>query len=65
MTDPNGATWRKASYSSDQGNCVEVAGGLAGMVGVRDSKDAGGPALRFAPSQWRTFIATLRGNRRG
>ncbi|WP_084339033.1 DUF397 domain-containing protein [Actinomadura oligospora] len=32
------AVWRKSSYSgTEQGECVELAG-LAGVVGVRDSK---------------------------
>ena len=40
------ATWRKASYSGDQGACVELAD-LATVVGVRDSKDPEGPILTF------------------
>ncbi|GAA3039865.1 DUF397 domain-containing protein [Kitasatospora sp. NPDC127116] len=41
--------WRKSSYSNGDGDCVEVAEGIAGMVPVRDSKDPHGPALRFTP----------------
>ncbi|MBX7268289.1 DUF397 domain-containing protein [Micromonospora sp. Llam7] len=63
MSDLSGLTWRKASHSSDQGNCVEVAGGLAGVVGVRDSKDVAGPALIFGAYQWRAFVQTLKSNR--
>ncbi len=63
MIDLSGATWRKASRSSDQGNCVEVADDLAGVVGVRDSKDVAGPALLFGASQWRSFVETLKANR--
>jgi Domain of unknown function (DUF397) len=37
-------TWRKSSYSSDQGgNCGEVADLPDGGRGVRDSKDPAGP----------------------
>jgi uncharacterized protein DUF397 len=56
-----GAVWRKSSYSGDNGgNCVEVAGNLAGVVAVRDSKDPGGPVLAFAPADWRTFVTGIR-----
>ncbi|MET9478965.1 DUF397 domain-containing protein [Streptomyces sp. NPDC006638] len=31
------ATWRKSSFSGDQGNCVEVADGVSGrLAGVAD-----------------------------
>ncbi|MFB7917079.1 DUF397 domain-containing protein [Streptomyces sp. NPDC056061] len=51
------AAWRKSSYSSAQGQCVEVAICQdAGAVGTRDSKNPSGPALLFAPSQWSAFI---------
>jgi Domain of unknown function (DUF397) len=49
------ATWRKSSYSGQSGNCVEVAGGLRGGVGVRDSKNPDGPALVLTRSAWRAF----------
>jgi hypothetical protein len=40
--------WRKSSYSGGMDeNCVEVAHLAAGLA-VRDSKDPGGPVLRFA-----------------
>lgn len=49
--------WRKSSYSGGgNGGCVEVAFTTI-VVGVRDSKDAAGPALRFSPAQWRAFTA--------
>jgi hypothetical protein len=55
------ATWRKSSYSgSNGGACVEVAGNLPGFVAVRDSKDPDGPALTFAPADWRAFITSVR-----
>ncbi|MGH3421601.1 MAG: DUF397 domain-containing protein, partial [Streptosporangiaceae bacterium] len=37
------AVWRKASASGN-GNCVEVAVNLTGVIAVRDSKDPHGPA---------------------
>ncbi|WBB78368.1 DUF397 domain-containing protein [Micromonospora sp. WMMD882] len=58
--DLSGAHWRKATRSGTSGgNCVEVADKLAGVVGVRDSKDPGGPALAFSPAAWRSFVADV------
>ncbi|MGC4750070.1 DUF397 domain-containing protein [Micromonospora sp. DT201] len=38
------------------GACVGVAGNLAGVIGVRDSKDPAGPALAFDPAAWTRFL---------
>ncbi|GIJ79539.1 protein of unknown function [Micromonospora phaseoli] len=53
--DLTGATWRKSTRSGTS-ECVEVADNLPGVVGVRNSKDATGPALAFAPPAWRSFV---------
>ncbi|OKI57858.1 DUF397 domain-containing protein [Micromonospora sp. CB01531] len=50
-----GATWRKSSRSGN-GECVEVADNVPGVVGVRDSKDPTGPVLAFDPRTWRAFV---------
>ncbi|WFE42635.1 DUF397 domain-containing protein [Micromonospora sp. WMMD998] len=50
------ATWRKSARSGAQGNCVEVADNLPGVVAVRDSKDQQGPALTFTSEAWSAFI---------
>ncbi|MFI6780234.1 DUF397 domain-containing protein [Micromonospora sp. NPDC050276] len=63
MTDLTRASWRKSTRSSAQGNCVEVADNLPDVIGVRDSKDASGPALRFVPEQWSAFVEAARTNR--
>ncbi|MGC5287915.1 DUF397 domain-containing protein [Micromonospora sp. DT231] len=62
--DLTGARWRTSSRSGN-GECVEVADNLPGLVGVRDSlvgvrdsKDSTGPVLVFAPAAWRAFVAT-------
>ncbi|MET8259858.1 DUF397 domain-containing protein [Micromonospora sp. NPDC005553] len=54
-----GALWRTSSRSGN-GECVEVADNLPGVVGVRDSKDPAGPVLVFAPAAWRAFVAVAR-----
>ena len=53
-----GKRWRKSSYSGSQSACVEV-GGVAAVVGVRDSKDPSA-VLRFRREQWRSFVADLK-----
>lgn len=55
------ASWRKSTYSSDQGgNCVEVAQLADGGRAVRDSKDPHGPVLSFTPAEWAAFTAGVR-----
>ena len=61
----DGAVWRKSSYSGTQGNCVEVATNLPGIVAVRDSKDPEGARLIVSPDAWRAFITRVRGAGRG
>jgi Domain of unknown function (DUF397) len=57
--DLSRATWHKSSYSSQDGNCVEVARNLPGVVVVRDSKDQGGSHLVITREVWRAFIRQL------
>ncbi|ATO12928.1 DUF397 domain-containing protein [Micromonospora sp. WMMA2032] len=58
--DLTGARWRTSTKSGNNGgDCVEVADGVAGVVGVRDSKDRSGPVLVFTPPAWRAFVAHL------
>ncbi|SCE86585.1 protein of unknown function [Micromonospora coriariae] len=54
-----GAAWRKSTRSG-QGECVEVADNLVGVVGVRDSKDPTGPVLTFDPQSWRAFVTSAK-----
>lgn len=47
MKDVKRVTWRKSSYSSQEGGtCVELAN-LDTATGVRDSTDPDGPVLHF------------------
>lgn len=54
------AVWRKSTYSSQNGACVEVARNLPGVVAVRDSKNPDGPRLLVSPAAWRAFIHGLK-----
>jgi Domain of unknown function (DUF397) len=47
--------WRKASASHPANACVEVAP-ADGMVAMRDSKDPGGPILRYTAAEWHAFL---------
>jgi hypothetical protein len=63
MSD-NFAGWRKSSYSSGDGNCVELAArdrAAGPVVGVRDTKrDGRGPVLEFSASAWREFLGRIK-----
>ncbi|MFJ2702162.1 DUF397 domain-containing protein [Streptomyces sp. NPDC087428] len=50
------ARWRKSSYSSDGGDCLEIAG-LTTRTAVRDSKNPTGPALVLGNRAWAAFVA--------
>ncbi|MEO7193335.1 MAG: DUF397 domain-containing protein [Pseudonocardiaceae bacterium] len=52
-------TWRTSSYSSDDGNCVEMAE-LDAHHAVRDSKNPTGPALTFTAAQWSAFTTGVK-----
>jgi hypothetical protein len=58
--DLSRAEWRKSSYSSQSGNCVEVAVSLPGLVVVRDSKKSGGARLVVPQEAWRFFLRNAR-----
>ncbi len=58
--DLSRAKWHKGSYSSQDGNCVEVARNLPELVAVRDSKFPDGQNLLVCPETWRAFLLTLR-----
>ena len=60
--------WVKSSYSSNGGDCVEVATNLVasrGVVPVRDSKNPDGPALALPVDAFSSFLARVKGGRLG
>ncbi|GAA1904118.1 DUF397 domain-containing protein [Streptantibioticus ferralitis] len=56
------AVWRKSSYSSGNGQCVETAS-LGEVVAARDSKDPHGTALTFSAEEWAAFINAVKAER--
>lgn len=70
------STWRKSSYSFENGNCAEVAswrksgysadqGACAEAssgddVAVRDSTDREGPVLAFPAAAWTAFTRRVK-----
>ena len=54
------SAWRKSSFSTHNGNCVEVSGVSGEMVRVRDSKNPGGGVLNFTTAEWDSFIGGVR-----
>ncbi|AUY52229.1 DUF397 domain-containing protein [Streptomyces sp. CB01881] len=57
--DFQGTRWRKSTYSTGDGECIEIAEGFTEIVPVRDSKDPHGPALTFTADAWRAFITAI------
>ncbi|MFF4424187.1 DUF397 domain-containing protein [Streptomyces sp. NPDC001549] len=52
--------WRKSSYSTNGGNCLEVGEGLANVVPVRDSKVTDGPVLMVSADAWSRLVGLVR-----
>jgi hypothetical protein len=55
------AEWHKSSYSSQSGNCVEVAHNVPRLVAVRDSREPDGAKLVVSRETWRVFVRGVRG----
>lgn len=60
MPDLSGAVWRTSTRSGANGQCVEVADNLPGVVAVRDSKDRSGPVLAVSRPAWASFVGAVR-----
>lgn len=59
----NEPRWHKSSYSSNGGDCIEVAANLAvlhGVVPLRDSKNPSGPVLNTSAASFASFVAGVK-----
>ena len=56
--EPDRVVWHTSSYSTSNGDCVQVAS-APDRVLVRDSKDPDGPVLAVPTPAWRAFLTTL------
>jgi len=54
------ARWIKATASTGNGACVEVARGGEDEVLVRNSRDPEGPVLSFTKAEWHAFRAGVK-----
>jgi hypothetical protein len=53
-----GAQWRKARRSgAENGGCVEIAGGLGGHTGIRDSRRPRDGVHRLSAAAFAAFLA--------
>jgi hypothetical protein len=58
-THLEGTTWRKSTFSSAEGNCVEVAI-TSTVVGLRDSKSTITGVVVVSPASWLSFLAAVK-----
>ncbi len=63
MTDLSQAAWQKASMSSQNGGCVEIAANLPGVTALRDSKRPEDGAHVVRRAAFAAFLADLKAGR--
>ncbi|MCC2280576.1 DUF397 domain-containing protein [Streptomyces sp. ET3-23] len=50
------ATWRKSTYSENNGGCIEIAEQYSGVMPVRDSKDPNRAPIVVPRAAWSQFV---------
>lgn len=55
----DGVTWKKSTFSSSDGNCVEVAL-TSTLVGVRDSKGPDTGRISVSIASWHRFLTAVK-----
>lgn len=63
MTDLSRANWRKASLSSQNGGCVEIAANLDDVIAVRDSTRPDDGAHVTSRAAFSALLADLKSGR--
>ncbi|GGV14183.1 hypothetical protein GCM10010182_38430 [Actinomadura cremea] len=60
MNSRQNVCWRKSSHSDHHGgDCVEIAD-LTPVIGIRDSKNPGGPKLALGRDAWRALVLEIK-----
>lgn len=49
--------WRKSSYSGANGNCLEIAATVDGLVAIRNSNRPNDGAILYTKDELRAFLA--------
>ena len=55
--DLTGAVWKKSTKSGANGQCVEVAKNLPGIVAVRHSQRPTDEVIVYTDEEWAAFVA--------
>jgi Domain of unknown function (DUF397) len=58
-TDPSCANWRKSTRSGSGNACIELAA-LAGVIGIRDSKNPSHGHLALEPEQFAVLVQRIK-----
>jgi hypothetical protein len=55
-----GLTWRKSSHSNPNGNCVELANLVAGLIAIRNSRHPAGPTQVYPRAAMAAFVGGVK-----
>jgi Domain of unknown function (DUF397) len=66
ITNTTGTSWRKSSFSTYNGNCVEIGHLDSGVIGIRDTGQHGiGPVLAVKKDEWSAFLYSVKAGKSG